>query len=120
MESQKMCSCCKTIKSIKQFHKNKRRPDGRQPWCKSCMKKHRKIYMANAEDRRKQHAGTYKECHGCGKILPIETFTNDKHTSTGYRMYCPDCENNMKQKREMITIFNEVGVLPLLNEEIEK
>jgi hypothetical protein len=35
-EEMKYCSCCKTLKPVSEFHKNKASKDGLQPICKKC------------------------------------------------------------------------------------
>lgn len=53
----KTCSRCKQEKSLDDFHRSSRRPDGRAGWCKACEKKYHSDYY-------QQHKAVLDEQHG--------------------------------------------------------
>lgn len=49
---EKTCSKCKQIKALSDFGGNKRAPDGKQYWCKTCTRKaHQKRYRKKRENQ---------------------------------------------------------------------
>lgn len=56
-ETAKRCSRCGEVKSLADFHRHRRRPDGRQTYCKACKQGYgRQWYAANAEAHRRDVA----------------------------------------------------------------
>lgn len=76
----KHCTTCDTIRSVDEFHKNKRRKDGLQSWCKLCSQewrdkpenKHR-MYN-NARRHRRGEATTIErtECINKGREVKVK------------------------------------------------
>ncbi len=60
----KHCTKCKKIKSLSEFHKNKRMPDGHHGWCKMCRNKAEKERRQRPEikavNRARQQTTKYK------------------------------------------------------------
>jgi hypothetical protein len=52
----KRCSKCETNKVLEEFHKNSRRKDGRQPYCKECSKSYYKTWQNQKPETRRRHA----------------------------------------------------------------
>lgn len=98
----KMCTACQKLKRKGEFHKNSAQPDGYNDWCIECMKEYRKQYLADAPLRRKAHAGIVQKCKGCDNVFPIESYYHDDGTSTGYRVFCPECYYKIKIKSKFI------------------
>lgn len=81
----KICSKCEDNKSILDFHKNNRKPDGRQSWCKECNKQsiidgykiNPKIYKDRAfrnKQKKQKLMIEYLQTHpcvDCGESDPI-------------------------------------------------
>lgn len=60
--STKFCTCCKTDKSIDQYHKDKRRKDGFSFYCKPCVKEKMQAQYIKHKDKRRAYALTaYQE-----------------------------------------------------------
>lgn len=70
----KLCTKCKSFKSLSDYHKNRSRPDGHQEWCKECLlpmfrtpkrrEYARLYYKGNADlilDQRKEYRRRKKE-----------------------------------------------------------
>lgn len=86
----KLCTRCKEIKSTTDFCKNKRRRDGYQPACKSCMnvsynasrQKKRQHYYDVSRKRvlsNVQKIKEWKEVRGCVKCLEKDSACLDFH-----------------------------------------
>lgn len=56
-DGEKPCATCKTVKSLAQFYRNKRRFDGHHHVCKDCMKPAQDAYAANPINRLRMAAG---------------------------------------------------------------
>ncbi len=50
----KTCTKCHNTKELDAFYKRKRRPDGREAWCKVCRLEHNRKWIANNKDKHKQ------------------------------------------------------------------
>ena len=57
----KICNCCKTEKTIEDYHNNKRFPDGKNPTCKECNKERSLKYYYNNIDKIKERTKTQRE-----------------------------------------------------------
>jgi hypothetical protein len=56
----KECVKCKRSKSLDEFNKNKRRPDGLDNMCRSCRKAYYKAYYESSDKERTRLAGNRK------------------------------------------------------------
>ena len=74
MES-KLCICCKEIKNVEDFHKNKSKKDGLQDHCKIC----RKIKSEKNKEKRKEYRKEwYKKNSEHIKFLEKSRYHNNK------------------------------------------
>src|SRR4051794_3034240 len=89
LEPRKFCIACKQWKPLDQFHRNRRRRDGRQVWCKPCnIDVNKRWYRAHPEargERMDEYARRRKEhrqsqvldylrthpCVDCGEADPV-------------------------------------------------
>ena len=114
MTDGKTCTKCKVFKSFGEFHRDKKRKDGFQFHCKSCVKEYqvanadrkkmydKRYYVANA-DKRKLHRKKYyeenrveenadrKTCTKCKVFKSFGEFHRDKYTKDGFRYLCKSC-----------------------------
>ena len=83
----KYCNRCDTTKPYEAFYKNKRKKDGLQGYCKSCMKKENQInykkHKENWDKRTKKYSKTEKN-----KKYHREWMKNKYHSDTEYRKKC--------------------------------
>lgn len=57
----KCCTKCATNKNVSEFHNDKKRPDGKFPWCKLCVSMQKKeIYIAKREVYREKGKANYE------------------------------------------------------------
>lgn len=56
----KICPKCGEAKALENFHRDKRRSDGRFPYCKACMSVHTRAWYEKNEDRAKAKAHTWR------------------------------------------------------------
>jgi len=111
----KICSSCKTSRSIDLFFKNKNRKDGLYPSCKICETERDKVRHNN----KKQQALTNiveainevvpkstKICKHCKIDKEFNQFYKEKRNKDGYREKCKDCykpSNNIEKIQELPT-----------------
>jgi hypothetical protein len=61
MEGMKQCSCCGETKPVGEFYKDKKRKDGFQIYCKSCLKSKANMYYKNNQDKEKARKKKWTE-----------------------------------------------------------
>lgn len=86
MESQKVCTKCKVMKSINRFHNLKSGIYGKHSNCKDCRKNYRKELSYN-----KPINGKIK-CEKCNLIKSVTEFYKDRSKSSGLQTYCIICQ----------------------------
>lgn len=59
----KQCSRCKIPKLLDDFHRNKRQVDGRQVWCKICVREHQNQQREDHREQYRQYQRTWFENH---------------------------------------------------------
>lgn len=67
----KLCSCCKETKAIETFSKKTCSKDGYKPYCKTCQKKKKQIYMSNASNREHSRIMSLKRSHNRSLAVKI-------------------------------------------------
>lgn len=91
------CNCCKELKPIEDFCKNKRGPGGINRSCKDCNNK-----------RRRKEKGTYwkehlklfnnKYCPKCDTVKSMDEFSNIKDNKDGKYGLCKICKSESDKK----------------------
>jgi hypothetical protein len=91
----KECQKCLETKSILEFGKDKRKKDGRNSWCKTCI---------NALSREKSSKRVFsptvfgeKVCSDCGVLKAVFEFYPFKHHTDGLSSYCRECDKRRKK-----------------------
>lgn len=92
--NQKYCYCCKQVKQIEYFSKDKSRRDGYSNKCKDCRKLTKSIIrdeFINISE---------KKCSKCNLTKPVYQFRRNSRTSDGYTSQCKNCQKcNEKLKQ---------------------
>ena len=57
----KTCTKCGVVKPLDDFHRDKRRPDGRRPDCKECVREYKRCYHEENRDKRLEYNRRYYE-----------------------------------------------------------
>lgn len=83
----KKCKRCNQTKPLTDFSKNKRSPDGKDFYCKACVKIDSDNRKAGAAKAKK------KQCATCGKIKSAADYTKDKKSPDGLNIKCKQCYN---------------------------
>ena len=84
----KLCSYCNSVLDISEFDKSSYNSDGLQSMCKSCRREYKK---QNINNEKYIHESGYKQCTGCGKLLPLSEFYISNYEYDGYNFHCKDC-----------------------------
>ena len=86
-----ICSKCKVEKPESDFYINSMSKSGYNHQCKVC---HR-AYMKNYYGRRKvlgvTKERTYKRCHGCKEVRPLDAYGKKTQSIDGKNQYCKPC-----------------------------
>lgn len=85
----KVCSKCGKEKSLDQFHKNKRAPDGRTARCRECR-------SAGAKGGSRW---VVLICPGCGREFSV-TADNLRRKRSTYTGFCRSCQLKLKSRRQ--------------------
>ncbi len=90
----KICSKCKKLKDLKEFHKAKINKIGYRSDCKECRKIKSKYYLKD---------NNYKICKGCKEIKLKTEFHVNRGRNDGYHSRCKKCcaefDHNRKDER---------------------
>ncbi|MFI9528336.1 endonuclease VII domain-containing protein [Micromonospora rosaria] len=97
-ESGKRCPQCERVLPATEFHRNRRRPDGRAFYCKACAS-----IRSAASRRQRGTAATQKRpsvpvpagqkwCPDCDQVKPLDDFPRTTKPS-GRHSYCKPCHN---------------------------
>lgn len=86
MITNKVCTKCKVMKPLEEYHNLKNGVYGKHSNCKSC----RKIYRKDLSFK-KPIKGRIK-CEKCNKIKNVSEFYKDRSKSTGLQSYCINCQ----------------------------
>lgn len=92
----KVCSKCLVEQPLESFNKEVIRKDGYYPWCKSCLKEHRRVRYKKRT--RKFHINN-KVCSFCKRDKPRDQFGIWESSRT-LRSRCLDCEEEIKKNLE--------------------
>ena len=86
MIEQKVCTKCKIIKNLEDYHNLKSGVYGKHSNCKMCRKTYRKELSYN-----KPTNGKIK-CEKCNIVKSVKDFYKDRSKSTGMQCYCILCQ----------------------------
>ena len=86
LQQEKECYTCKRKRSISEFHRDKRRPDGRNPNCKECVHstflRSGKMRPVDSEPR---------QCPKCKETRTVRDFARDRNRADGVAIHCKPC-----------------------------
>ena len=105
---EKLCSNCKELKSLDNFHKLKKGKLGRHSHCKECRSKHRKLLNYD------RPTGHVIRCLKCNEIKSQTMFYRNKSSSLGVQTYCIKChkekvyESQSKLSGFITKIYNKM------------
>ena len=85
-EGHKYCSNCESTKLLDEFHKNSAAKDGKQAWCKICIKN------CNRAHHLPKVTG-FKECITCHEVKPFTVYGVDTRNKDGRKGRCDVCES---------------------------
>lgn len=115
----KRCSKCKTIKDVKNFHKEGL-TKGRKNICKICVED-----AEDAVNNRDLRTGLAKIeeklCGKCSKFLPVKDFNKNIKSQDGYHSYCRECNREyVRSFRPAKTKDKPEKSNKLTNKDVEK
>ena len=86
MITEKVCTKCKIMKPLEQYHNLKNGVYGKHSNCKTCRKTYRKELSFNKPIKGKM------KCEKCNIIKNVNEFYKDRSKSTGLQSYCINCQ----------------------------
>ena len=86
MDTKKVCTKCKVMKDLSEYHNLKTGVMGKHSNCKQCRNQYRKDLSF-----KKPIIGKLK-CTQCNIIKPVNEFYKDRSKSTGLQSYCIMCQ----------------------------
>ena len=92
----KRCPRCTQTKPLDEFHRSSKSPDGRQGYCKTCVRddqRERAEAHPRKNRRRVPAPEGYKWCADCDTIKRLDEFANNRRTADGHAQYCKGCHN---------------------------
>ncbi len=114
-KNRKHCCCCKEIKALAKFHKNRAKPDGLASECKECAKERVALWQKSEKGIIKKRVNALRYCTTSkGKV----TAKNWRHTETG-KIYVAKRGQRMRERhgakyRARTAVFHAIraGKLP--------
>ena len=85
-QQSKVCYTCKRTLRLSDFHRDKRRPDGRAPNCKECV---HTTYLRSGLQRPRDHES--RICPQCGVERMVSDFPRDRSRADGIGVRCKPC-----------------------------
>lgn len=82
----KVCYTCKRTLRLVDFHRDKRRPDGRAPNCSECVKT---TYLRSGLQRPRENE--LRTCCKCKTERPVSDFARDRSRADGIGVRCKPC-----------------------------
>lgn len=84
----KRCSRCGLDLPSTEFHRDRRRQDGLQAWCKGCHKQQRAVRLAV---KRPPVMNGERQCPRCGETKDVREFYVDGRNPHGRKYWCKSC-----------------------------
>jgi hypothetical protein len=115
-EGMKICSRCKEVKPLTEFHKDCYAPDGHKSACKVC---HSKIVSEKQKTRRdarrqeliaQQDTEGTKICKRCGRELPKNHFNRHTRCADGLQPNCKDCQSELLKAAQAKRLSSRYGI----------
>ena len=78
----KRCSKCGCVKDITDFHHNRTKKDGYQPYCKDCQNEYQKEFYKGNKEKRREYMREYTQTEK-GKIVQIQAHKKYEQTEKG-------------------------------------
>ncbi len=91
----KTCGKCNETKQLNDFGTFKRAKDGKQSWCKSCMKQVMRERYERIASQKPLEAPQSKVCLGCKRELPVSQFGARRASLDHLQQYCKPCWREM-------------------------
>lgn len=96
----KKCSKCGESKDRSAFGIDRSRPDGKNYWCKACVREAaRRQRRRNRESFKGAPCVGVKKCVKCKQALHVLAFAADPWRGDGLRSACRECTASYKQLR---------------------
>lgn len=94
-KKEKVCSKCGESKPVSEFNKEAKRSDGLYPYCKPCLREHRRVRY---EKRPRDYSIKSKACSLCNTVKPREEFRIYPGKTLHYR--CVQCEDEIVEHKK--------------------
>ena len=115
MDTQKVCTKCKIMKDLSEYHNLKTGVMGKHSNCKQCRNEYRKVLSF-----KKPLVGKLK-CTQCNIIKPVNEFYKDRSKSTGLQSYCILCQKEkVYESASKLNTYIKTQLLLIKNESNEK
>lgn len=102
IEGKKMCSYCKRLKPVTEYHKNGGLNDGLSCYCKTCYQWLSKVRREYLREVNKSKGDTVleqtKRCSKCGQTKPGTEFYRNSCVRDGLSNYCITCNREYNRK----------------------
>jgi 5-methylcytosine-specific restriction endonuclease McrA len=95
----KNCPSCKELLLVSNFNKNRASNDGRDNYCRSCLKLRRRSknerdqVLSKIKDQDGLLESGFKICRTCEQVLSLDNFYKAIGRRDGYGCYCKVCES---------------------------
>lgn len=92
----KHCSRCRHLRPLDDFYRSSKSRDGRQSYCKSCVRDALRERSALKEKKRRVRPSApegFKHCLDCETAKPLDEFCSNKRSRDGRAAYCKECHN---------------------------
>jgi hypothetical protein len=92
----KRCPRCGEEQPLDSFYRRSKAPDGRQCYCKPCVRDDLRIRAARKRRKLRPRVAApagFKYCQGCGETKPLDAFGNNKRSGDRKTFYCKVCHN---------------------------
>jgi hypothetical protein len=114
MDTQKVCTKCKKMKDLAEYHNLKTGVMGKHSNCKQCRNEYRKVLAF-----KKPISGKLK-CEQCNLVKHVREFYKDRSKSTGVQSYCILCQKEkVYESASKLNTYIKTQLLLLKNDYIK-
>ena len=92
----KRCGRCRESKALEDFYRSSKATDGRQGYCKVCVRDDLRERAARRIRKRRVRAAApqgFKHCIDCDQVKALAEFCNNKTSGDDKAAYCKTCHN---------------------------